>query len=335
MRYVQLGRAGLSVSAMALGSWRLGRTPEDEVGPLVHAALDAGVNLIDTAPGYADGRAERWIGDVIRDRGDRDRVLLATKCSAPKPREPNGYMTTRRAILEHVEQSLRRLGVDTIDLYQLHCVERFVPIDETLGALTDLVRQGKVRYLGASNFKGWQLLESLWCAKERGFAGFITDQSEYHLFDRRLERENFPPMQSYGLAALVYSPLGQGLLAGRRWLGHDRLDDDVAALRRERPDHVHWSQPVQAALGQLIELAREHGRSPAQLALAFVMSHPVTAVPITGPRTRGQLDDCLAACDIEVDDALRAAFDAIVKPGEKLVGQAFNAYNHGPTARWW
>jgi len=148
MDHVQFGRSGLWVSRVALGSWRMDRTPEDQVVPLIHEALDAGVNLIDTARGYGGGRAEAWIGEAIRQRGKRDEVLIATKCSAPKPRQPNGFMTTRRAIVQHVEESLQRLGVDHIDLYQLHCVERFVPIDETLAAMTDLVKAGKIRYPG-------------------------------------------------------------------------------------------------------------------------------------------------------------------------------------------
>ncbi len=335
MDYVQFGRSGLYVSRLALGSWRMHRTPADEIEPLINEALDAGINLIDTARGYGEGRSEEWIGRAIRNRGRREQVIIATKTSGPVPREPNGFLTTRRAIVQHVEESLQRLQLDYIDLYQLHCVERFVPIDETLAAMTDLVKAGKIRYFGGSNFKGWQLVEACWASEKCGLYKMISDQSEYHLFDRRLERENFPAMQSYGLAALIYSPLAQGLLTAKYHGGPESVpEDSIKADIRNNPDHVYFSKPIQDALGKLVSLARAYGKSPTQLALAFVMSHPITPVPIIGPRHSRQLHDCLGACDVTVDDQLRAAFDDIVAPGDKLLGQKFNAYNHGPTVRW-
>jgi aryl-alcohol dehydrogenase (NADP+) len=164
----------------------------------------------------------------------------------------------------------------------------------------------------------------------------VSDQSEYHLFDRLLERENFPAMQSYGMAALVYSPLAQGLLAGKFYGGPDALPDAPKYDRyRNEPDHVFFSAKVQTALGKLIEMSRQYGKTPAQLALAFVMKHPVTAIPIVAPSNAGQLADCLGACDIVVDGEMAALFDAINPPGDKLHGQRFNSYNHGPTARWY
>ncbi len=336
MDHVQFGRSGLMVSRQAFGTWRLDRVDPDQVEPLINAALDAGINLIDTARGYGKGQAERLIGQAVRNRGGRDRVLVATKCSAPNPREPNGFMTSRRSIIQHCDDSLQRLGLDHIDLYQIHCVERFVPIDETLMALTDLVRSGKVRYIGASNYKGWQLVEACWAAEKHHTCKFVSDQSEYHLFDRRLERENFPAMQSYGMAALAYSPLDQGLLSAEMLGGPEALPDTPRyADYRSRPDHIYFSRPIQDALGRLAALAREHGRSPAQMALAFTMQREVPVIPIIAPSNHEQLTDCLQACDISSDDALRAAFDAINPPGEKLHGQRFNPYNHGPTCRWY
>ncbi len=336
MDYVQFGRSGLYVSRQVFGTWRLERTPEAEVAPLLNQALDAGINLLDAAIGYGGGQAEAWIGRVLRARGDRDRVLVATKSSGPKPREPNGFLTTRRAIIENCEASLRRLGLETIDLYQLHCAERFVPIDEALATLTDLVKAGKIRYFGTSNFKGWQLVEACWAAEKCGLYKVTSDQSEYHLFDRRLERENFPAMRSYGIAALIYSPLGQGLLTGKYHGAPERVPPDSRNAKvRERPDHVYFTPRIQQPLGRLVELARAYGRTPAQMALAFVMAQPVPAIPIIGPRNTEQLADCLGACEIEVDAELQAAFDAINPPGEKVLGQGFNAYNHGPTVRWY
>lgn len=336
MTYVQFGRSGLYVSRQAFGTWKLQKVAQDEVEPLIHKALDAGINLIDMARAYGEGMAEILVGKAIKSRGERHRVLLATKTSGPNPREPNGFLTTRRAIVENCERSLRNLGTDYIDLYQLHCVERFVPIDETLEAMSDLVRSGKVRYIGTSNFKGWQLVEACWAAEKHHTHKFVSDQSEYHLLDRRLERENFPAMQSYGMAALIYSPLDQGLLSGGFHGGPASLPDTPKyAWYKENPNHVFFSAPVQTALGKLIDLAAKYGKTPAQLALAFVMQHPVTAIPIVAPSNAAQLDDCLSACDIVVDDEMNRGFDAINPPGEKIHGQKFNGYNHGPTCRWY
>ena len=335
MNYVQFGRSGLYVSRIAFGTWKLQKTPADQVDGLINEALDAGINFIDTARGYGEGEAEKLIGEVIRKRGRRDEVIIATKSSGPNPREPNGFMTTRRAIIQDCERSLQRLGLDYIDLYQLHCVERFVPIDEPLAAMTDLVQAGKVRYIGTSNFKGWQLVEACWAAEKHHTAKFVSDQSEYHLFDRRLERENFPPMQTYGMAALIYSPLDQGLLSGAFYGTPSELPDTPKfAPYKAQPGHMFFSEPIQTALGKLVALARTRGCTPAQLALAFVMQQPVTAIPIIAPSTSAQLADCLAANAIAVDAELSAAFDAINAPGEKLHGQKMNLYNHGPTARW-
>jgi aryl-alcohol dehydrogenase-like predicted oxidoreductase len=331
----QFGRSGLYVSQMAFGTWELEKTAEVEMEPLINAALDAGINLIDTAPGYGKGRSEGIVGNVVRGRGERERVLIATKCSVPTPREPNGFMTTRRSIIQHCEESLRRLGTDYIDLYQLHCVERFVPVDETLAALTTLVESGKIRYAGMSNYKGWQMVEACWASEKHHYTKFVSDQSEYHLFDRLAERENFPAMQSYGLAAMAYSPLKRGLLACGMYRGEGAAPDE----ERERqyaanPSNLYFGASLQTAMGKLVALSASCGFTPSALALAFVMSHPIAPVPIIAPRDAAQLRDCLSACDIEVDDAMRKAFDGIVAPGDKLFGQRFNAYNHGPTARW-
>lgn len=335
MEYHQFGRSGLYVSRQAFGTWKFQKVAPDDAEPLINEALDAGINLIDMARGYGEGRAEAIVGKAIKSRGERERVLLATKTSGPNPREPNGFLCTRRAIIQHCEQSLKDLQTDYIDLYQLHCVERFVPIDEVLEAMSDLVRQGKVRYIGTSNFKGWQLVEACWAAEKHHTHKFVSDQSEYHLFDRLLERENFPAMQSYGMAALIYSPLAQGLLAGKFYGGPDAVPNEPKYERyREDPNHVFWSEKIQTGLGKLIEMGKKYAKTPAQLALAFVMKHTVTAIPIVAPSNSRQLADCLGACDIVVDDEMNAEFDAINRPGDKLLGQGFNSYNHGPTARW-
>ena len=336
MKYVQFGRSGLYVSCQAFGTWKMERTPRDKVEALINEALDAGINMIDTARGYGAGESEILVGKTLRNRGGRENVLVATKTSGPDPREPNGFLGTRRAIIQHCEDSLKRMGLDYIDLYQLHCVERFVPADETLEAMTDLVRSGKVRYIGTSNYKGWQLVEACWAAEKHHLLKYVSDQSEYHLFDRRLERENFPAMQTYDMAALIYSPLDQGLLSGRFYGGIDALPDEPKYARyRENPDHIFFGERIQTALGKLVSLAKDTGYTPAQLALAFVMSQGVPAIPIIAPSSSAQLADCLGACDIVVDENMTAAFNGINPPGEKVHGQKFNAYNHGPMVRWY
>jgi len=336
LRYHQFGRSGLYVSPLALGSWRMDRCEDDEVDPLIDEALDSGINFIDTAPRYGGGQAEVWIGEALKRRGDRDRVVLATKSSGPNPREPDGFLSSRRHVIAACEASLRRLQTDRIDLFQVHCAEPLVPIDETLSALTDLQRAGKIRYAGCSNFKGWQLVEAAWCAKEYGYAKFVSDQSEYHLLDRRLEATNFPPMQTYGMAALIYSPLSQGVLTGKYAHGYERTPDDaiqkeVSPAKRDQ----FYGDRVQGPVRELIALAEERGTTATALALAFVIDQPCVGAAIIGPRHREQLRQNLAAAEVEVDDDLRAAWNRINPPGEKIHGQKLNLYNHGPTARWW
>ncbi len=336
MDYRRFGRSGLYVSPLALGTWRLQRTPEAEIPGLIGAALDAGINLIDSAPNYGDGKAEEWIGRAIAERGGRDDILLATKCSGPKPRAPNGFNCTRRNIVASCERSLRRLRTDYIDLYQVHCVEPDVPADETLAALSDLVRAGKVRAIGCSNYTGWQMVENQWCACERGYARFTSDQSCYNLLDRRLEARCFPAMATYDMVELVYSPLASGHLTGKYLGGHDAIPSDgiYGGMSAEKYDQVYNPQMV-AALEDLRAAADERGVTMTQLALAFVLDQPVVAAAIIGPRTREQLDENLGALDVVVDDVLRQRFDAICKPAEKIFGPGFNRYNHGrPSARW-
>ena len=333
MQYTQLGRSGLYVSRLALGTWRLQRTPADERSALVNAALDDGINLIDMAPGYGDGEAETTIGTIIAERGNREGVLLATKCSGPKPREPNGFLCTRRNIVASCERALRNLRTDYIDLLQVHCAEPQVPIDETLMALDDLVRAGKVRAVGASNFKGWQLVEAMWAAKENRCCRFTSDQSEYHLLDRRLEAMNFPAMQSYGMKELVYSPLAQGILTGKYHQGGGNVDGLYAEMSREKKEDL-FERKLRGPIEQLIALADARGHSAAQLALAFVLDQPAVAAPIIAPRTLAQLEENLGSLAVSVDDELRAGFNAINPPGDRLHGNKLNLYNHGPTTRW-
>ena len=334
MEYRQFGRSGLYVSPLAFGTWRFDRADPDDRARLVNAALDAGVNLIDTAPAYGAGQAEEWLGGILAERGKPESYVLATKCSGPRPRAPDGFLCTRKHVIESCEKSLRRLRVDCIDLFQLHCAEPLVPIDESLAALTDLQRAGKIRYSGSSNFKGWQLVEACWCAKEYGYGKLISDQSEYHLLDRRLETTNFPPMETYGMKTLVYSPLSQGLLTGKYVDGPEGTPAGSLHHGRDASAPI-FSEELTAPVRQLVDLSKRYGHACAAMALAFVIDQRNVGAAIIAPRTMEQLEENLAAAEIAVDDEMRAGFDAINPPGEKLAGQRLNLYNHGPTSRWW
>lgn len=338
MHYRPLGRSAIKVSPLVLGSWRMDRVAPDERSTLVNTALDAGINMIDTAPAYGAGQAEEWLGQILADRGGREKVVIATKSSGPDKDLPNGYLATRRHLLYTVENSLRRLKTDYIDLLQLHAPEPQVPLDETLGALTDLVRSGKVRYIGTSNFMGWQLVEALWVAKEFGYQRFVSDQSCYHLLDRSLEGALFPAMQTFGVGELVYSPLAQGILTGKYQGGPERVPADSVFAHMgnaDNPKVPYFFRPqLTDAVGKLVDHAAELGCTPTQLALAFVLKHPVTTAAIVGPRTLDQLHENMAAADLTLTDETMKVLDAINPPGEKIHGWKLNLYNHGPSARW-
>ncbi|SNQ49567.1 Uncharacterized oxidoreductase YajO [Frankia canadensis] len=317
MDYRVLGRTGVRVSplclgAMMFGTW--GNPDHDDSIRIIHRALDAGINIIDTADVYSDGESERIVGRALA--GRRDDVILATKLFMPMGPGPNQRGLSRRWIVAEVENSLRRLGTDWIDLYQVHRPDPSTDIDETLGALTDLVRAGKIRYFGSSTFPAHEVVEAQWVAERRGRERFATEQPPYSLLVRGIEADLLPVAQKYGLGALPWSPLAGGYLSGR----HTRDGGAVTSTRLERvPGRFDLALPanqrkVEAAIA-FGDLAAELGITLIELALAFVLHHPAVTSAIIGPRTMEHLDSQLTSVDITLDEATLDRIDEIVSPG--------------------
>jgi aryl-alcohol dehydrogenase-like predicted oxidoreductase len=342
MEYRNLGRTGVPVSAICLGCMNFGRpTPEDESIQIIHRALDAGINFLDTANVYSRGLSEEVTGKALK--GKRDKVVLATKVHG-RMDDDNilAYGNNRRHIIEQCEASLRRLQTDYIDLYQIHRPQVDTPIDETLRALDDLIRAGKVRYIGTSSYAAWQVLESLWVSKELGLNRFVSEQPPYHLLDRSIERELIPLAQSYGLAILPWSPLARGFLGGKYKRGEDipgdsrfAADAKGAPLFQERT-RKHFSDMAYGVLDVIQELAQEKQVTTAQVALAWVIRQPGVTSPIIGPRTMAHFEDNLGALDVEITADDRARLDAVSPPEEAVVSyyngrmMEFGPYQH----RW-
>ena len=314
MTYRVLGRTGVRVSPLCLGTLNFGGpTPDEEAIRIVHAALDAGINFIDTANTYHGGRSEHVVGKALA--GRRDRVVLATKVHGKTGEGPNDQGNSRLQILRACEDSLRRLGTDHIDLYQVHRPSPEIPIDETLGVLTDLVRAGKVRYVGCSTHPAWMVMEALAMSERAGFVRYVSEQPPYNLLDRRIENELLPLAARYNLAILPWAPLAQGVLAGR-YPANEPLPADSRAARM--PDTIYsrrvTSRGIEAGR-RFAELAAAGGRKPGQLALLWCKDQPGVTSPIVGPRTLAQLEDLLPVLDMTLTDEDRAACDAINGPG--------------------
>jgi aryl-alcohol dehydrogenase-like predicted oxidoreductase len=294
---------------------------------MVHAALDAGVNLIDTADSFHGGESERVVGRAIRDR--RDGVLVATKVHYRTGDGVNDAGNSRLHVMAAVEGSLRRLGTDRIDLYQVHRPSPEIPVDETLGALTDLVRAGKVRYIGCSTHPAWMVMEAIAVAEARGLARYISEQPPYNLLDRRIENELVPLALRHDLALLPWAPLAQGLLAGR-YPQETALPVDSRAARQPGSIYAERVTPRGIEAGARFSvLARECGLTPAQLALLWCRDQPGITAPIVGPRTADQLAELLPVLDLHLEPAARAACDAINPPG----GAIANFHNTAPWMR--
>lgn len=314
MEYRNLGRTGVKVSKLCLGTMMFGRsTSQNDSIEIIEHALAEGINFVDTANVYAVGDSEVYTGKALAKSGRRDQIVLATKACLPMDKnDPNAAGLSRRHVVQACEDSLRRLGTDWIDLYQMHRPQSFVPIDETLRALDDLIRAGKIRYIGTSMFPGWKLVESVWAAKELGLNRFVTDQSTYHLLDRTIEREVIPAAQSLGIGVLSWGPLCGGLLTGKY------TRDDVSAAGRWQGGKDNFGrEPVPAAwnvIDALVRHAADKSCSPAQLALAWNASQPGITTPIIGPRTMEQLIDNLGAAEIEITAEDEARIDAVVPP---------------------
>ncbi|HEY2651663.1 MAG TPA: aldo/keto reductase [Solirubrobacteraceae bacterium] len=313
MKYRTLGRTGIKVSPYCLGAMMfgaMGNRDHDDSIRIIHRALDAGINFIDTADVYSRGESEEIVGKALAD-GRRDNVVLATKVHGTMGDDPNQFGNSRRWIIAEVENSLRRLKTDWIDLYQIHRPEEDTDIEETLSALSDLIHSGKVRAIGTSTFPASEIVEAQWVAERRGLERFRTEQPPYSIVNRTVEREVLPICQRYGMGTLVWSPLGQGLLTGRYRKGQ-QTDTHRSGLHG--PQHFsdeHKLDVVEA----LVPLADAAGLRLTHLAMAFAIAHPGVTSAIIGPRTMEQLDDLLAGVDVTVEDQILDQIDEIVPPG--------------------
>ncbi|NIJ04987.1 aldo/keto reductase [Frigoribacterium faeni] len=312
MQHRTLGRTGIQVTPFALGAMMLGsfgNPDRDEGVRIVRRALDAGINLVDTADRYGD--SEEVVGEALV--GRRDEVVLATKFWGPVDDDVNHRGASRRWIVQAVERSLRALRTDYIDLYQLHRPDPETDVDETLSALSDLVRQGKVRAIGTSSMRGSEIVEAQWASERRGHERFRTEQPNYSMLDREIEREILPVAQRYGMGTLVYSPLAGGALSGRYRAGQANENFRASTGMRHFRDERRL-----AAIEQLIALADELGMPLAHLAMAFTLAHPGVTSAIAGPRTMEQLEATLAGADVSLSDEVLDRIDQIVPPGESV-----------------
>ncbi|MFI6951475.1 aldo/keto reductase [Streptomyces sp. NPDC050422] len=311
MQYRTLGRTGIKVSPYCLGAMMfgaLGNPDHGDCARIVHTALDAGINFIDTADVYGHGESEEILAKALK--GRRDDVVLATKAHLAMGDDPNQQGNSRRWIIRAVEDSLRRLETDYIDLYQMHRPDPETDVEETLSALTDLMRAGKIRAIGSSTTPAAEIVEAQWVADRRGLQRFRTEQPPYSILDRGIERDVLPVCEQYGMGALVWSPLAQGMLTGRYRKGA------APDSHRARFGFKHLSDERRLdAVEQLIPLADEAGIRMSHLAVAFAIAHPGVTSAIIGPRTMAHLQDLLEGIGTTLDDEILDRIDAIVAPG--------------------
>ena len=315
VEYRTLGHTGLKIAPLGLGTLNFGGpTPEADAARIIERALDAGVNLVDTSNSYNDGETERVIGRILADNGRRQEVVLASKVFFPIGPGPNDRGSSRLHIIRACEDSLRRLQTDYLDLYQIHRPDPDTPVEETLGALTDLVRTGKVRYIGCSTHPAWRVMEALTVSELRGLTRYVSEQPPYNLLDRRIENELVPMCQKHGVGIISWAPLAQGVLAGRYPDAQQFPADSRAALW----GGVYAGRITErgiAAGKAFAALAEKAGLPPAQLAVLWVKEQPGITAPIFGPRTLDQFEQILPILDRRLSDGLRQACDAIVPPG--------------------
>jgi aryl-alcohol dehydrogenase-like predicted oxidoreductase len=317
MERTTLGTTGIQVSryclgAMMLGAW--GNRDHDDGVRIIHTALDAGINFIDTADVYSAGESEEIVGKALK--GRRDGVVLATKFVAPMSEDTNNRGASRRWIMQEVENSLRRLDTDYIDLYQAHRPDPTVDLDDTLGALTDLVRQGKIRIAGSSTYPAELIVEAQWTAERRGRERFRCEQPPYSIFARGIETAVLPTCQKYGMGVIPWSPLAGGWLTGKYRRGSDLPSGGRAA---RVPDRFDYDKPENQRKLDLVEdllkVSADAGLSLTHLAMAWVLEHPAVSSAIIGPRTMDQLTDLLAGADARLDDGILDRIDELVPPG--------------------
>lgn len=316
MEHRLLGRTGVRVSPLCLGAMMFGPWGNDDRADairIIHRALDGGIDFIDTADVYSGGVSEEIVGEALR--GRRDDVALATKFFMPMGDDPNHRGGSRRWIMQEVENSLRRLGTDHIDLYQVHRPSPDTDVAETLGALTDLVRQGKVRYIGSSSYSGSQIVEAQWASRTRNLERFVTEQPPYSMLVRGIEEDVLPTLLRHGMGALTYSPLGGGWLSGRWRKGAAGTPMSAARPSARFDMSTPANQRKLDAVEQLAVLAEESGLTLIELAIAFVIAHPGVTSAIVGPRTMEQLESYLPAAEVTLTPEVLDRIDAIVAPG--------------------
>ncbi|MDP6376513.1 MAG: aldo/keto reductase [Pseudomonadales bacterium] len=313
MEYRSLGRTGIKVSQFCLGTMMFGgRTNKEDSIEIIDHALDTGVNFIDTANVYAANKSKRIVGKTLARDGKREHIVLATKAFMPQGEDVNDRGPTRRHLLKACDDSLKRLKTDWIDLYQMHRSTAEIPIDETLRALDDLIRAGKVRYIGASMFPSWRMVESLWVARELGLNRFVCEQPAYHMLDRTAEREMIPAAQTFGIGIIPWGPLCGGLLSGK----YRRDSSPQGARWQDGKDNFNREATPLAwdVIDLLRDIASEKGCSVSQLALAWCAAQPGVTAPIIGPRTLDQVSDNLGATSVEVTAYDCERIDALVPP---------------------
>lgn len=329
MRYIKLGNTGLDVSPIALGCMTYGEPnrghpvwslDEDASRPLIKQALEAGINFFDTANMYSQGSSEEILGRALRDYADRDNVVIATKVRHPMRPGPNGAGLSRKAIFTEIDHSLRRLGTDYIDLYQIHRLDNATPLEETLEALNDVVKSGKVRYLGASSMHAWQFSKILHLQRQHGWARFVSMQDHYNLLAREEEREMLPLCKDEGIGIIVWSPLARGRLARESGAATGRSGSDPFA------DMLYTQEKSDGAIVDAVAaVARARGVSRAQIALAWLRRNPVVAAPLVGAGKPSHIADAVASLDIVLTEEEIAALETPYTPREDFQGVSDDA----------
>jgi aryl-alcohol dehydrogenase-like predicted oxidoreductase len=323
MQYVNLGSSGLKISRLCLGAmtygdpnWRAWVLPEETSRPFISRALELGINFFDTADMYSLGVSEQILGRAIKDFARRDAVVIATKVYQPMSDAPNDRGLSRKHVLASIDASLARLGTEYVDLYQIHRWDAETPIEETLSALHDIVRAGKVRYIGASSMAAWQFAQALYLADRHGWTRFVSMQNHYNLVYREEEREMLPLCRDQGVGIIPWSPLARGFLAGNRRTA-DR--GDTARAATDTIAHkLYYADSDFRIVDRVGELAARRGVSPAQIALAWVLKQPGVTAPIVGASKMPQLDEALAAVDITLTDEECAALEELYEPHRVL-----------------
>lgn len=327
MEYRTLGRTGVKVSPICFGTDNFADpTPEPVCAGMIDRALDAGINLLDTGDVYADGEGERIIGRALKANGRRHQVLISTKAGHDPELDltghepginPNQHGYSRLNLIRACEASLRRLGTDSIDLYLIHRPSPDLPIDETLAALDDLVRQGKVRYIGCSTHAAWMVMEAVLTSEIKGYARYVCEQAPLNLLDRRIENELVPMCQKWGLGIIGWAPIAQAILAGRYDNENEFPEGSRAALRGGYYADRVTSRGIEIA-GMLGRIARDAGLTSAQLAVLWSKDQPGITAALVGPRTPEQLESVIPLLDMALTDEMRAACDELVPPGSAV-----------------